>query len=236
MRGILMIEPLYPQTIAGNKTQTRRSSGLEEVNHKPNYWSLILEVNGEAGFRFNNSKQRNPNHLIQVFCKARYKVGEVLYIKEPYWYNSELCNRPLYKYEYNKMDYPIHNHPAEIVGLKWKNKMFMPASAARAFIRITGIKCERLLDISDEDCIAEGIQESGFDEGYYINYLMNETYGYDYLDNTPQESFISLYKFANKLAKVGSVPPHGSLPTPPDVENIWVWAYTFEYLPDYKIQ
>ena len=39
----------------------------------------------------------------------------------------------------------------------WKNKMFVRADLMPHHIRITGIKIERLQDISDEDCLKEGI-------------------------------------------------------------------------------
>ena len=46
----------------------------------------------------------------------------------------------------------------------WTNKMFVSASECIHQIRITNIKVERLQDISDEDCIREGIEE---DSPYY---------------------------------------------------------------------
>lgn len=39
----------------------------------------------------------------------------------------------------------------------WKNKMFVRADLMPHHIRITDIKVERLQDISDEDCLKEGI-------------------------------------------------------------------------------
>lgn len=41
----------------------------------------------------------------------------------------------------------------------WNNKMFVLAEDMPNHIRITKIRIERLQDISDEDCIAEGIQK-----------------------------------------------------------------------------
>lgn len=52
----------------------------------------------------------------------------------------------------------------------WNNKMFVRADLMPHQIRITDIKVERLQDISDEDCIKEGIEE---DAPYYwvpVNY------------------------------------------------------------------
>ena|ERR1700761_2876535 len=231
MRGLLCIEPLYHAIVSGKKTQTRRAgAALNSINKNPDKWKFTI-------FKHDYDDITNPMYAVfrssnihdRPLVYPLYKIGEVLYLKEPIIKKPDGCIS--YYYDMYK---PTRDGTLKYAGLKKNNKLFMPASAARAFIKITGIKCERLLDISDEDCIAEGIEASGYGEGYYINYLMDETYGYDYLDNTPKESFISLYKLANKLAKRGSVPPHGQLPTPPGVDNTWVWVYTFEYLPNYK--
>lgn len=211
-----MIEPLYHQTICGRKTMTRRSGGLDAVNYR------VFNLTGKGEqkeyaadwfelVRYNNDHAKffeRSNALNEVYCKPRYKINEVLYIKEPYLF----LNPPgIYKYRYSK---ELSYVPTEC----FKNKLFMPAVAGREFVRITGIKCERLMDISDEDCLAEGI-----DTGPTKLQHLNLTYKNYKSDNewfvTPKESFISLYKFANKVK---------------DVPNLWVWAYTFEYLKNYK--
>lgn len=46
----------------------------------------------------------------------------------------------------------------------WNNKMFVSAYNMPHHIRITNVRVERLQDISDEDCIREGIEE---DHPYY---------------------------------------------------------------------
>lgn len=149
VRGILMIEPLYHQVIAGKKTQTRRSGGLEMVNGakatkkkpaiiaNPDNW----EITGSSGeenqleevdFCDCMDTQRN------IHCSPRYKIGEVLYLKKPTALVRLLKDSdPVRFYRYGFKDNPDH--------IKWSNKLFMPASAAREFIRVTGIKCERLL-------------------------------------------------------------------------------------------
>ncbi|MCW3111337.1 MAG: hypothetical protein JWQ09_5843 [Segetibacter sp.] len=211
MRGLLAIEPLYHQIVAGNKTQTRRSGGLEVVNKNPDEWVLngrFLSIK-EIVREINEDKLAACDYLFEntvgtkVWCKPRYKVGEVLYLKEPIFIEYDTVHtdskRILYKFD-NK-----HHRIS-----KWSNKLFMPASAARAFVRITGIKCERLLDISDEDCIAEGIE---LVDGYYKYYQVVHEHGN--FTKSPKQSFLTLYTFANKAKTI---------------DNIWVWVYTFEYL------
>ena len=42
----------------------------------------------------------------------------------------------------------------------WDNKMFVRADLMPHQIRITDVRVERLQDISDEDCIKEGVHEA----------------------------------------------------------------------------
>lgn len=51
----------------------------------------------------------------------------------------------------------------------YKNKMFVKAGLMPHQIRITNIRVERLQDISDEDCIREGIYKDNPRPGFYFN-------------------------------------------------------------------
>lgn len=228
MRGLLCIEHLYHQIVAGRKTQTRRSGGLEAVNGSPDGWELaatgIYAPPGD-GIAWQGFMKKGDGFIAfvnpEVACKPRYKVGEVLYLKEPTAISS---GKTFYKYDCDKYGISASVDSIVYVGGKWSNKLFMPAKTARAFIKITGIKCERLLDISNEDCIAEGIESEGENTGLpmWKNYCKTEksTIKYYWADATA--SFLSLYRFANKIRE------HGHIGNP------WVWAYTFEYLKNYK--
>lgn len=56
----------------------------------------------------------------------------------------------------------IHGMPLECIKYEkgCKNKMFVNADLMPHSIRITDIRAERLQDISEEDCIAEGIKKN----------------------------------------------------------------------------
>lgn len=75
----------------------------------------------------------------------------------------------------------------------WKNKMFVRADLMPHHIRITGIRVERLQDISDEDCFKEGAFESiimganGKLKEYYIEGPKDICFG-----KTPREPFATL--------------------------------------------
>ncbi|MEL6274775.1 MAG: hypothetical protein AAFU03_06725, partial [Bacteroidota bacterium] len=78
-------------------------------------------------------------------AKPRYKEGDVIYLKEPY---REAPDG--YQYKFDGDD-----------GGKWKNKMFMPAKAARVFAEITSVKIEMLKEITVDEIVAEGIDFEG---------------------------------------------------------------------------
>jgi len=223
MRGILMVECLYHQTIKQIKTQTRRSGGLEKVNENPDEWATPEWVEEKVSRNRTISLiefMRHGDRSTVFQCAPRYKVDEILFLKEPYL--KELIHHdPDNDYSEFRYSYKFDKQPHIQSLIKWKNKLYMPAEAGREFIKITGIRCERLMDISDQDCIAEGIELSSINgvnfHGRYKNYLPKNSWP-DF--NNPKSSFLSLYKFANKVK---------------EVENIWCWVYEFQYLPDYKI-
>lgn len=73
----------------------------------------------------------------------------------------------------------------------WDNKMFSKAELMPHRIRITGIKCERLQDISDEDCIKEGLEWDHKARMFYVSLGITNTLR-EWLGGTPRDAFASL--------------------------------------------
>lgn len=135
-----------------------------------------------------------------IIVKLRYEVGEVVAVAQCY-YNafSSRCDIPVYGAD---------RTPG------WLNKMFVRADLMPHQIRITGIRCERLQDISDEDCMKEGINASNSHEiGYGIPWVY-EFAGSKMVYYTPREAFASL---------IDKVSGRGTWDW-----NPWVVAYEFE--------
>lgn len=83
--------------------------------------------------------------LDYALSSSRYKIGEEVAIAQPY--RMTAC-----KVNYNEKEIK------KVVSSKgWRNKMFVKADLMPHRIRITNIRIERLQDISEEDCLAEGI-------------------------------------------------------------------------------
>ena len=82
---------------------------------------------------------------------AKYKVGEIVAVAQSY--------KSVFK-ESLSYTIPRWHWLDDHIGEKgFDNKMFVKASEMPHQILITGIKIERLQDISEEDCLREGLQE-----------------------------------------------------------------------------
>ena len=95
----------------------------------------------------------------------------------------------------------------------WNNKMFVVSSLMPHLIRITDVRVERLQDISDEDCIKEGVRKVVNENGIYVQYYVGKGDNACSFEN-PREAFAHLI---NKVSKR-------------DVwsENPYVFVYDFE--------
>ena len=79
----------------------------------------------------------------------RYKIGEVVAIAQSYKDCTEGCIK--------ETGLSVVTKPNLIKEAGYRNKMFVRAALMPHHIRITNLKVERLQDISDEDCLKEGI-------------------------------------------------------------------------------
>lgn len=96
----------------------------------------------------------------------------------------------------------------------WTNKMFVKADLMPHHIEITDIKVERLQDISDEDCMKEGIEEHL--KGIQYGFPSNIGYIGQYPFSNPREAFSAL---------IDKVSGKGAWEC-----NPFVWAYEFELI------
>lgn len=115
-----------------------------------------------------------------------YKVGEVLSIAQSY---ESLGMNP--EIALNDRD-GIGFYTKTKFAPGWKNKMFVRADLIPHHIRITNIKIERLQDISDKDCLKEGIYKGqcGSADTHFMDayYYKGDIQPYC----TPREAFAAL--------------------------------------------
>ncbi len=119
-----------------------------------------------------------------LLAKSAYKLGETIAIAQKY---EDLIKDD----EFYRLC-GIHGMPLECIKHEkgYTNKMFVRADLMPHHIRITRIRVERLQDISDEDCLKEGIWRDdnvGLEGAtYWYHGLVNSSF------RTPQEAYASL--------------------------------------------
>jgi hypothetical protein len=143
---------------------------------------------------------------IEIFRhKCRYKVGEIVAVAQSYEQAYRQGN--------------MNADEAIIRGLKYDpgmcNKMYVRAALMPHQIRITGIRYERLQDISDEECMREGILESWYESTDTTTYgYADEKKGTAVEFDTPRKAFAAL---------IDKVSGRGTW-----ASNPWVVVYEFE--------
>ncbi len=95
--------------------------------------------------RWNFYKSSDPDFHAYLKDKPRYQEGEVLYIRESWWCPDKGL----------PVAYKANLEPQQADKHVWKSPLFMPAWAARRFIRILSVRPERLQEITEEDCVGE---------------------------------------------------------------------------------
>lgn len=194
MKGICFKEPLFHATVRGSKTQTRR----------------IVKPQPDDGQIWNS--------ILGLEMKPRYKNGELLYLKEPYIDDLSM-DKTFYKFD--KADFLEVQHKASylfgtgVPPTLWKNKLFMPQSAARYFIKITDVRFERLQEITEEDCIKEGIEAFTKDERVFKYGL--EGWAWSDMPRSPIEAYARL---------IGQINGKGTWES-----NPFVFVYDYELMP-----
>lgn len=189
---------LTKAVLEGRKTQTRRIvnfAAVDDVYAKKDLFPIC-----------NN---RIEPCLIEKYSK--YKVGEIVAVAQSY----KDCG---YRYSDTALDRSPKDYRIVRGTLGqskgWNNKMFVRVDACKHHIRITKVKIERLQDISDEDCLKEGVIKwyAGQKDIPFFCYPNSAKSDYD----TPQEAFAHLI---NKVSRK-------------DVweENPYVFVYDFEHV------
>lgn len=163
MSGIMFKSYLIPKIIDGTKTHTRRLQGLKEINQEPDKWRLM----GFNGTEYIFGSTQKP---LSLAVKARYKLGETMYIREA-WATDKIFDTmssnyiealgvasvPLwYKIADDQLDNPLTKQG------RWRFPRFMPQWAARTFIKILSVEAKRLQDMDEADARAEGFD--GYDD------------------------------------------------------------------------
>lgn len=137
---------------------------------------------------------------------ARYKPGDVVAVAQKY--------KDIMPYLVDSFRQPSPNYMMDKPG--YNNKMFVRADLMPHHIRITSVRIERLQDISNEDCMREGVRKLESEncptmftfDGWSFKNKVNRC------TDSPKEAFEALFK---KLSGKKDWD-----------DNPWVFVYEFE--------
>lgn len=156
---------LSQAVLDGRKTQTRRIAYQEPFRRNFNC-GFCMEGKDKGKLTINDGNE--------IVAKSTYKIGEVVAVAQRY------------------SDIPFANDIfIGAVPIGWSNKMFVKSSLMPHQIKITNIRCERLQDISTDDCMDEGIFRShikGIDDAYSYD-ATNDSFKKKWWYRTPIEAY-----------------------------------------------
>ena len=148
-----------------------------------------------------------------IIDDARYEVGEVVSVAQSYCSIAdelENDNNATCAAHYEKNLGKAAEYLSWMENPGFSNKMFVRADLMPHHIRITDVRVERLQDISDEDCLKEGIRKVVNENGIYVQYYVAHYACYE----NPREAFAHLI---DKVSGKGTWK-----------ENPYVFVYDFE--------
>lgn len=193
---------LEKAVLEGRKTQTRRIVPQSLIDKYEEWYDDVCCIAMPSGSTIETLR----DWLLRKH--TRYRAGEVVAVAQSY---KSIGYRPTGKTAViigNKIEFiEFQNHKG------WNNKMFVSPDNMMNFIRITNVRIERLQDISDEDCLKEGIKFDGKARQFYCGFNKSKNYKI-WLGGSPREAYAALI---NKVSGKGTWQ-----------DNPYVFVYDFE--------
>lgn len=157
-RPILFSSPMVRAILDGRKTQTRRIMKPQPEIGIPD--EHIAWTAWNESWSTHDSRDPDPSVVDEWMCPYGY-VGQHLWVRET-WGMVRYClpQSTNTKGAPQKLVYAAGD-PVE-KPVKWKPSIHMRREYSRITLEITGVRVERLQDISHEDALAEGIQSTRF--------------------------------------------------------------------------
>lgn len=165
---------LTEAVLSGRKTQTRRIITYPKSSKGQDVSGFYVDrrMSDNAVVEYPIMHDADDFDIEGAYILPKYKVGEVVAVAQSY------KEARVHFLPEEDDEFGCYNFPAEQTA-GWTNKMFVRAYLMPHRIRITNVRIERLQDISDEDCIAEGVvkgrvgsEDTHFMDAYYPPTMM----------------------------------------------------------------
>lgn len=150
----------YKQTesvIAGSKTMFHMF--IPDGNYTARHWNTRLYRSPHAYYEDSRGMCQIINNDTEKLLIPKYQIGETVAVAQSM---HDVCKES--DPEFKTLGYLSH-----CFGKAWTNKMFVEASRMPHQIKITNISIKRLQDISEEDCLREGVIKREEEHGYIVN-------------------------------------------------------------------
>lgn len=211
---VLFSTPMVQAILENSKTMTRRTHGLERINdyvqkgHTFRYDSIEDGPDEDGHVWFEEiGPDGNPTGIYRS-AKPQYQIEDRIWVRETFFDARKWKHAPLFA------DGPDFIYKADedafIGDHNWKPSLFMPKEAARIWLEVTNVRCERLFDISEEDAIAEGVESIENPDFRKYKEYTEDIFKLRY----PSHSFFSLWRHINGKNSVAA--------------NPWVFVYEFK--------
>lgn len=155
MKSILFKTAMIRAILDGRKTVTRRPMKPQPIMAAEGMWQWkdCQWMDGGLGF---------PTSGIEDY--APYLPGQEIYVRETWYYETfyEECfgsegeKLPSGRYAHRYV-YKADNPKYPVIPGVWHPSIRMPREAARIFLRVTGVRVERLNEIDGQGLIDEGL-------------------------------------------------------------------------------
>lgn len=145
-KPILFNTEMVRAILDGRKTQTRRlvkniplyAPYFEEVDEIP--YACDEDGDWHPAVEFSPVQNGDVLYVRETWCALPVSPGGHIRIPDRYYYRADPELRP------------------EAWRGKWRPSIHMPKEAARLFLRVTNVRCERLQEITSGGAVAEGIK------------------------------------------------------------------------------
>lgn len=165
-KPILFNAEMVNAILSGRKTQTRRIMKVQPEPSKSrsgDYWFPCNKM--QSMVHVSDLLPGNPYmpdaHEFFSTCCPLGGIGDQLWVREAF--AAGLCTESTLAYRATHKTEDLEEGWGETI--KWTPSIHMPRWASRINLLITGVRVERLQDISDADASAEGCKISSMQSG-----------------------------------------------------------------------
>lgn len=175
-KPILFNTAMVRAILEGRKTVTRRVVKGQEAG-----WELVDVGDNAAMIKVRPNGEEYPVDVPGLWAtfewdgvpdfpmvKAPYEPGDILWVRETWCESMGQAGKYFYRaYVGPRDEMKEYAHSFN----RWRPSIHMPKEAARLFLRVTGVRVERLQDMTEEDAFAEGYEDKVWCEHpVYENY------------------------------------------------------------------